>query len=96
VDVEGLLVAAGGLVVATPELGEVPEACRRAKTRSADLFGNSLSGLDEARGALGRVISGLRYRLELPDVMAIAGPDLFVGNALGASVTEVNTSSGRS
>ena len=41
-----------------------------------------------------KVVSGAKYRFDWPVAFAMSGVDLFVANYNGASVTEVNASTG--
>ena len=49
----------------------------------------SVVEVNQATGAVVRVISGRTYQFDGPDAMVVDGPDLFVLNGDGNSVTEL-------
>ena len=54
----------------------------------------SVTEVDIATGDLVTVLSGSGYKFDGPGQMALSGPDLFVVNNFGQSVTELDASTG--
>ena len=48
--------------------------------------------MNASTGALVRVIQGATYGFIDPDALVVSGPDLYVANGAGESVTEINRS----
>ncbi len=91
---------ANSLTEVSASSGHLVRQLSGARYRLDTPYGMALDGeLSASTGALVRMIrapgydiSGPKYKFDFPDAMVVDGTDLFVGNARGNSVTEVDPS----